>query len=927
MNPGKLAMQTNTGDRCLLRQQVLLVVACAVLAFLVMMLPIQSLKFPHQHYLPLHTLLEFVSIVATFLVFATIWHTPAKEVSASLVLIAVALFAAGWLDFAHALSFKGMPDLLTPASVEKGIVFWLVARLLVAVTLLGVSFYPQLQPPSAWARYGILATYTLVNLVVLWGVIFHEADLPVFYIENSGLTPFKVKFEWLITGLLFLSAWRYYRQARWSDDEFLPLIFGAASVAALSELFMTQYEVVSDVQNFFGHLFKLVSYALIYRAVFVVNVRRPYQQLAVQTQTLLKINETLRIQSLAVESIATPVVVADFKGNVHWRNRASHEIYELPSSEFGNKLSLFCAPITHDPLVAESILATVRAGKTWRELVHVKDAQANDIIMDRTVTPLRNEDGLIEGYVAVGENVTEKTKDQLRHKRVLDTALDGFWIADASGRLLEVNAAYARLSGYTVEELQTMHISQLKAVERMEEVQVHLQKITQLGYAQFESHQRHKQGHEFVVDISATYDSESNLFFIFLRDRSELVQAAAVKQDLERQLQQSQKLQALGQLTGGIAHDFNNILAAILGYSNLALDRFVPDKKSKLASYLREVITASERARDLIAKMLTFARTKPSENVGVISPSAVIEEVLAMMRPSVPSSIELKSRIDDDLNILMDPGELNQMLVNLIINARDAIDGQGVIEIRLHQVEMNGQICAADQQRLFGPYLALDVSDNGSGISPEHLPRLFEPFFTTKDVGKGTGLGLSMVQGILLRCGGHVLVESQPGRGSRFELLFPIASPTEIPPAVQQSNLKNRQGIGQLIWVVDDEPAVARYFGELLEGWGYSVRLFNESSQVLAAFETGANDVDLLITDQTMPGLSGVALALRLHSLRPNLPIILCTGYSDSIDRSEVLRQGIRRYFRKPVPTDELLTALAQELEPKKSGRFQHKPL
>ena len=176
-----------------------------------------------------------------------------------------------------------------------------------------------------------------------------------------------------------------------------------------------------------------------------------------------------------------------------------------------------------------------------------------------------------------------------------------------------------------------------------------------------------------------------------------------------------------------------------------------------------------------------------------------------------------------------------------------------------------------------------------------------------------------MVQGILLRCGGHVLVESQPGRGSRFELLFPIALPNESAPSPQQDHLKVQSGWGQRIWVLDDEPAVARYLGELLKDSGYSVRLFNEPFQVLAAFEIETNDVDLLITDQTMPGLSGVALALRLHSLRPNLPIILCTGYSDGIARAEVLRNGIRRYFIKPVPTDELIKAVAEELEQKKS--------
>lgn len=914
MNHVKHNMQAVAGNRRLLRQQVILVAVFAAVAFLAMMLPLQSLTIPPRHYLPLHTLLEFSSILAAFLVFSTVWHTPAKEASASLVLIAVALFAAGWLDFAHAMSFPGMPDLITPATVEKGIEFWLVARLLVAVTLLGVSFYPQLQPPSAWARYGILAAYTLVNLIVIWAVIFHEADLPNTYIENSGLTPFKVRFEWLITGLLVLTAWRYYRQAQRSDDQFLPLIFGAASVAAMSELFLTKYENVSDVQNLLGHLYKFVSYGLIYQAMFVVSVRRPYQKLAAQTQTLLTVNETLRTQSLALESTAAPIVVTDLQGKVRWRNRASREIYTSHSSEFENKLSLFTAPITLDPKVAENIRATLQAGKIWQGLLHFKNAKGDNIIMDQVVTPLRNEEGVIEGYVSVGENATERTKAQLRHKRVLDIALDGFWITDASGRLLEANDAYARMSGYTVEELLTMHISQLEAVESPEEVQAHMKNLIRQGYDQFETRHRHKQGHEFAVDISATYDPESEQFFIFSRDRSERVQSAAVKQDLERQLQQAQKMQALGQLTGGIAHDFNNILAAILGYSNLALDRFVPDKQSKLAAYLREVITASDRARDLVAKMLTFTRTQPSSSPGVISPAAVVQEVVAMMQPSIPSSIQLKSRIDDKLHIRMDAGELSQILVNLIINARDAIDGHGMIEIRLHRVEVTGQICAVSLRRLSGTYLALEVSDNGSGIALKHMSHLFEPFFTTKDVGKGTGLGLSMVQGILMRCGGHVVVESQPGRGSRFQLLFPIALPIEASPGVQQSKLKAQWGRGQRIWVVDDDLAVARYLGELLEDWGYSARLFNDPVEVLTAFEAGENDVDLLITDQTMPGLSGVALALRLHSVRPNLPIILCTGYSDDLDRSEVLRHGIRRYFTKPVPAHELLKALAEEL-------------
>jgi len=907
----------------LLRQQVTLVAVYAALALVAMLLPLQTTHLPHELYLPLHTLLEFIAITAAFLVFATVWHTPSREASTSLLLIAIALFSAGWLDFMHALSYQGMPDLITPASVEKGIAFWLAARLIVALTLLGVSFRPQLPAPSPQIRHGILAAYTALSLLVLWTVLFHEADLPATYVTGSGLTAFKRGVEWLITGLLAVAAWRYYRLARRSDDEFLPLIFSAAAIAGLSELFLTYYEVVSDTLNLIGHLYKFVSYSLIYRAMFVVGLRRPYQKLAAQTRTLQQANNTLRTQSLALESITSPVVVADREGRIHWRNRASQEISGPLPPAVEQQLSLFSAPVMTDPVLAAQMRASLEGGQVWRGLVHIKDSQGRDVLLDRTVTPLKNDEGAPEGYVSVAKNVTDSARAELRHQRVLETAIDGFWIVDTHGRLLETNAAYARMSGYTGNELVGMHISQLDATKSPDDVQAHLERIVRQGHDRFETRHRHKQGHAFAVDISAAYDPESQQFYVFTRDRSEREQSAAIKQDLERQLQQSQKLQALGQLTGGIAHDFNNILAAILGYSTLALDRFVADKQSKLASYLREVITASERARDLIAKMLSFTRTQPSTSVEEIAPAEVIREVVAMMRPSIPSSIQLRTRIDDDLTIRMEPGELNQVLVNLIINARDAIDAHGVIDILLHQVNVSNRICAASQQRFSGRFLALEVADSGSGIAPQHLPRLFDPFFTTKDIGKGTGLGLSVVHGILRRSHAHVIVDSEPGRGSRFQLLFPIAGAGHDPTAAPAGNPLIPAGAGQRVWVVDDEPAVARYLGELLDDWGYRARLFSEPAAAVAAFEADPAAVDLLITDQTMPGLSGIQLAHQFRRRRPDLPVILCSGFAQAIAPDEARQQGIRHIFGKPVPVKELLNVLALELL-KSPSNFSH---
>jgi PAS domain S-box-containing protein len=905
---------SSMNGRRLLQQQLMLVAVLVVLALAARNFPLGAANVPAEFYLPLHTLLEFLAAMVAFMVFATVWHTPLKEMSASLIWMAMALMSSGWLDLAHALSFKGMPALITPSSVDKGIDFWLLARLVVAVSLSMISLKPELPPSSKLLRYFFLAIYSVVTLAALVAVLFHRESLPLTFVEGQGVTQFKTAIEWVIVVLLALTAWRYFLQAQSTGSEFPAYIFGAAAVAAVGETFFTSFQLYADYQNLLGHIYKILSYGLIYQAMFVIGVRRPYNRLAEKKDLLSRANETLRIQALALASTATPVLVTDLQGDVHWSNRTASVMTVTKFPWLDKKLSLFSAPLTPDPKMAEDMRTELLAGKVWRGLVHVNDSRGNDTIMDRTVTPLRNDEGVIEGYVAVAENVTESIQAQLRHKRVLDTALDGFWINDMSGRLLEVNQAYARMSGYSVNELLTMTIAQLEVAEQAEEVQRHLQNVIQAGHDQFETRHRHKLGHEFCVEVSVTFDPEMQQFFVFLRDITDRLQSATAKQDLEQQLQQAQKMEAIGQLTGGIAHDFNNILASVLGYSRLALDRLVPDKQSKLAAYLTEVITASERARDLIAKMLTFTRTTPSANVVPISPATAVQEVLAMLRPSMPSSIQLNLRIDDDLKILMDAGELNQILLNLLINARDAIDGQGDIGIRLRRVAADGKLCAVSHQRLSGAYLSLEVTDNGSGIPPEHMSRLFDPFFTTKDVGKGTGLGLSMVQGLLRRSGGYIVVESQPGQGSLFQLLFPIASDNPSADVVQATSQGSHGGSGQHIWVVDDEPAVARYLHELLAGRDYHVTLFSSPAEVLTRFEGGDKTVDLLITDKTMPGISGMELAMRLHQSVPELPVIMCTGYGSDTPMVEGSQNHIRHFFIKPVPAEDLLQAIAEEL-------------
>lgn len=900
-------------NRRRLRGQIVLVVALALATVFATLLPLRDVKLPMQHYLAFHTVLEFGAILAAFLVFATVWHTPTRQVSTSLLLIAATLLASGWLDFAHTLSFKGMPDLITASSVSKSLYFWLLARALVALTLFGVSFYPRMDPPSQSQRYRILAAYTVLNFILIGVVLAFEQDLPPVYVEGLGVTGIKVAIECGITGLLALAALRYFLLALKSTDEMPAVIFGASAVAALGEVFFMRYTDINDAQNALGHLYKILSYALIYRAMFVISIRRPYAMLEEQAQLLVRANERLRIQAMALESTTATVFVTDKTGRFRWRNRASSALLGYDKPDELSQLSLFTAPVTPDPIVADAIRETVSATGRWSGIVEILDQEGKRLVMNRTVTSLRGEDGALEGFVSVAENVTENRRARDRHKRVLDTAIDGFLIANAQGAILEVNAAFEKISGYSAEELQTINFREV-ALNFPDEVQRQMVQATHSGHNRFETRLRHKLGHDIFVAVSVTFDPEVQQFFVFVRDITDQMKSDAMRGDLERQLQQAQKMEAMGQLTGGIAHDFNNILVSVLGYSKLALDRLVPDKQSKLASYLREVIMASERARDLIAKMLVFTRTQASTNLEVVSPAAAVQQVLSMVRPSIPSSIEVDVQLDNDLYIWMDAGELHQMLLNLIINARDAIDGRGVIGIRAHRVETRGCLCAVCQQRLSGPYMALEVSDTGCGITPENMPRLFDPFFTTKDVGKGTGLGLSMVQGLLIRSGGHITVQSQPGHGSTFQLLLPLASKQGPVPRAGAELEEAHRGSGQHIAVVDDEPAVTRYMCELLEGQGYRVTPFNQPTDALAAFETGAQRFDLVITDQTMPAINGTELAMRLHRTQPNVPVILCTGYGSGIAESAVQQARIHHQFTKPVPANALLQAIADAL-------------
>lgn len=390
---------------------------------------------------------------------------------------------------------------------------------------------------------------------------------------------------------------------------------------------------------------------------------------------------------------------------------------------------------------------------------------------------------------------------------------------------------------------------------------------------------------------------------------------------LERQLRQAQKMEAIGALVGGIAHDFNNILGTVISCTEIALDD--TPVESSVREDLEHVLKAGRRGKSLIRQILTFSRSREQE----IEPSAmepVIKEGLKLLRASLPASIEIRRHISPGRHIVMaDSVELHQILINLCTNAAHAMQAEGgILDVSLAEVDIDSEMAAGSPDLHAGPYVKLTVKDTGHGMTPKVLERIFDPFFTTKEGRAGTGLGLPVVQGIVRSLKGALLVESEPGRGTAFHVLLPAMEADKILP--EGASIPSAPRGSERILLVDDEEDLI-YSGEkALRRLGYDVVACSSSSEAMELFRAKSNDFDLVITDQNMPGMRGVDLAREILSLRPGIPILLCTGFGPDSEGGVPLKLahsiGIREVHVKPLERYEIAEAIRRVLGPAKSG-------
>lgn len=494
-----------------------------------------------------------------------------------------------------------------------------------------------------------------------------------------------------------------------------------------------------------------------------------------------------------------------------------------------------------------------------------------------------------------------------------------------SGAILDVNPRATEIYGYTREQFRQLSIGQLSAgypPYTETEALRYIKQACEGMPTRFEWHSRNRDGtlRWEEVKLKRFTRGDTDHIIAFTRDITERKEHEEALRKSENQMRQAQKMEAIGHLTGGIAHDFNNILATILGYTAMARELVNDTQEEALAKYLGQVQRAGQKAQNLIQQMLTFSRGQHG-HPRAMDLSDVVGDIADLIRGTFPSTIELSTLTPDTCpQVLMDPVQTEQILLNLCINARDAMPEGGRLEIAVQETQDPGELhCRSCHQTVSGCWLELQVSDQGEGIPETVLERMFEPFFTTKKTGHGSGMGLAMVHGIVHDHGGHILVETDPVTGTRFHILLPplTTDTSDLQSGsdpLSASDLITTRSLAGRVLVVDDEPMVAEYMTDLLKGWGLDTTVSASGMEALEQITSSSQTFDLVITDQTMPRMTGLQLSRQLQHLYPGLPVVLYTGFGEQLTDTDTSEAGVIGLLRKPVDLKALHELLARHL-------------
>jgi PAS domain S-box-containing protein len=570
----------------------------------------------------------------------------------------------------------------------------------------------------------------------------------------------------------------------------------------------------------------------------------------------------------------------------------------------------------------------------WNNLIHPADREAmsryfrehvlaGNNRFDREYRIVRRNDGEIRWVHGLGElefdaqgaaikmigtiqDITERKRGEeaLRESEALyrllfDSNPQPMWVLDCENlAFLNVNEAFCKQYGYSREELSQLT---LKDIRLQSDIPLLLDRAAPGNEGVHEVCTRHRKKDGTVLDIQiVSYPlmyAGRRARLVLASDITQRLRSEAALRELEQQLFQAQKMEAIGRLAGGVAHDFNNHLTVIIGYCQMILSQL--DAQDPVATRILQVLRAGDQSARLTQQLLAFSR-KQVMQPRRFCPNEVILDTTHMLERLIGENIQLASRLDPELGAIeADPGQLNQVLMNLAVNARDALPNGGKISIETSNVVLDTDFVAGHRALQPGPYVLIAVSDNGAGMDKATLDRAFEPFFTTKTSGAGTGLGLAMVYGIVQQSGGSIQAESEPGRGTKFSIYFPrVKEQAEAAP--QPDSLLKKSGGGQTILVVEDTEDVRTLTVSILESLGYQVLCASHGAEALENFGHYAGPIHLMITDVVMPGITGPDLAKRMAQLRPDMKVLFTSGYTANVLAPHgVLEAGVA-YLPKP---------------------------
>ncbi|MBI4877675.1 MAG: PAS domain S-box protein [Acidobacteria bacterium] len=644
------------------------------------------------------------------------------------------------------------------------------------------------------------------------------------------------------------------------------------------------------------------------------HLRVGFLRRQLRTEQALRLSEE-RYRTL-FQCLGEGVGIVNKRGRFLVANPAAESIFGIPSGELAGRNAWSFVVPRDLPLARRQTEAFLRGRESACEIA-IRRADGAEKTIQITGTPRLNPEGRLAEVVGVFRDVTEARQLEERVRllaQALQSSDDCICITDVQDRFLYVNGAFLRTYGYQENELIGQHVGIVRSERNAPEALSAILPGTMEGGWHGELWNRTKSGREFPISLttSSVRDDAGNAVALIgvARDISERKQAEAERTRLEEQLRQAQKLESVGRLAGGVAHDFNNLLTVINGYGDLLLARLRADDPVRPS--LEQIRKAGERAANLTQQLLAFSR-KQVVRPRLLDLNAQAQEAGQMLRRLLQEDIELVLRLDPTVgSVMADPGQLHQVLINLAVNAKDAMPTGGELLVETSSVELNAGCETELPEAVPGKYVLLTVTDTGTGMDAETREHIFEPFFTTKETGKGTGLGLATVYGIVRQNGGWIAVRSEPGKGTTFRIYLPRAEagpakPDAAPPPMELHG-------SETILVVEDQADVRRLATRVLEAHGYTTLQAGSGAEALQLVRDHAGPIHLLLTDVVMPGMNGRELAGELTPRRPEMKVLLMSGYSESVvARRGVLDPGFT-LLAKPFTSDELASAVRRVL-------------